>query len=155
MSGFADIYVIKKTRLKKFGIEFLDHFLPQRKESSDEYLFPQYTDKVETEFQNAESLMDYLEKYPNSEYGIYWRNLDSDNLNRYGMLFYTPDSYMIFGISRYPLDFNNKSNEEECLAEMKNFLETDEGYITYECPPENTYSEFVHLINQYNQSKNL
>lgn len=153
MSGFADIYVIKKTRSKKCGIEFLNYFLPKREETTDEYLFPQYADEAETEFQNAEFLMDYLEQHPNSEYGIYWRNLDSDNINQCGMLFYTSDSYMIFGISRHPIDFNDKSNEEECLAEMKNFLKTDEGYITYECPPENTYCEFAHLVNQYNQSE--
>jgi hypothetical protein len=40
MSGFADIYVIKKNRSKKLAIQFLDYFLPQREESSNEYLFP-------------------------------------------------------------------------------------------------------------------
>lgn len=62
MPSFADIYVIKKTRSKKLGIEFLNLFLPQREETTDEYLFPQYANEPETEFHNADLLMGYLEK---------------------------------------------------------------------------------------------
>ncbi len=150
MSGFADIYVIKKTRSKNLGVEFLERFLPHREESSDEYFYPQYADKKEIEFQNVELLMDFLENTPNAEYAVYWRNLDSNNINRHGMLFYTRDSYMIFGISRSPKDFSDTKVEEKCLTEMKNFLKTDEGYFTYEFPPEITHSEFVQLVNEYN-----
>lgn len=69
------------------------------------------------------------------------------------MIFYTPDSYMIFGISRCPIAYYDTTNEEEYLDEMKTFADTDDGYITYECPPEDTFLEFANLVKQYNQSK--
>ena len=149
----ADIYVIKKTRSKETVFQFLNYFLPLRAESSDWYQVPQYADAAEIIFQNAESLMDYLEKTPDSEHSMYWRNLDSNDLNRHGMIFYTSDSYIIFGISRDNFGVKKTTNEEKCLDEMKNFLQTDEGYITYESPPETTYPEFAFLVNQYEKSK--
>ena len=37
-------------------------------------------------------------------------------------------------------------NEEECLKQMTDFLGSREGYITYECPPQDTYGEFKKRI---------
>lgn len=53
MGYLADIYVIKKTRSKKLADDFLNHFLPNRKESADEYFIPEYSDKPTYEFDNA------------------------------------------------------------------------------------------------------
>lgn len=38
------------------------------------------------------------------------------------------------------------NNEDKCLIEMKQFLKSDLGYITYECPPEDTYEDFVKVV---------
>lgn len=138
MGFFADIYVIKKSRSKKLGEDFLNHFLPNREESAFEYEIPQYSDDPKILFNKAYDLMEYLEKNISDNHTIYWRNLDSNNTNRHGMIFYTTDGYMIFGIS---VDVDPE-NEAECLSEMKDFLQSDGGYITYECPPETTFEEF-------------
>lgn len=142
MGFFADIYVIKKSRSKKLGEDFLNHFLPNREESASEYELPQYSDDPKILFNKAYDLMEYLEKNNNDNHTIYWRNLDSNNPNRHGMIFYTTDGYMIFGIS---VDADPE-NEAECLSEMKDFLKSDRGYITYECPPETTFEEFEKKI---------
>lgn len=152
MGFYADIYVIKKTRSKELGEKFINHFVPKRAESADCYEIPMYRGKVEITFQKAKDLMVYLEENPTVEQSIYWRNLDKENLNRHGMIFYTPDSYMIFGISRNSKDMGtaeNTKDEDECLQEMKDFFETEEGYITYECPPKDTYLEFIEAVNHY------
>ena len=154
MGYYADIYVIKNSRSRQKGIDFLNHFIPNRKESADEYLIPQYADNPKYEFDNANDLMEYLEENPKIEQSIYWNNLDVGNLNRHAMIFYTSESNMIFGISRNNYGVENTQNEEVCLAEMKQFLETDKGYITYECPPETELDEFIKMVNVFNKRQN-
>ena len=61
MGQFADIYVAVKTRSKQQGINFLNHFLPNRVESADEYEFPQYSSNSEIEFDSVNDLMNHLE----------------------------------------------------------------------------------------------
>ena len=143
MSGYADIYVIKKTRSKEFALSFLDHFAPQRRESAENYLIPQYSNEPTYEFTNASALMTFLEPSESFSQSIYWSNLDTESPNRHVMLFYTEDGFLIFGISRHYKSADDTRSEEECLQLMTEFLETNEGYITYECPPENTHPEFI------------
>jgi len=139
----ADIYVIKKTRSKKEGIQFLDHFAPDREESCDEYTIPRFSMNPKLEFNKANDLMDYLEQNPNEGQSIYWKNCAERHPNKHAMLFYTSDSYMIFGISMNSFELSDSIYHEECLAEMKAFLKVEHGYITHECPPEDTYPEFI------------
>ncbi len=153
MGYLADIYVIQKFRSKVKAIEFLNHFLPLRTESTDEYLIPQYSDNPIKEFNNANDLMTFLESNSEHHQSIYWRNTDENNPNKHGMIFYTKDGNTIFGISRNAdMSGNlNTSNEDECLKEMKAFFNTDLGYINYENPPVETYDEFVKTVNKLNE----
>lgn len=150
MGQFADIYIALKTRSKQKGIDFLNHFLPQREESADGYEFPQYSNKSEIEFDSVDELMNQLETEKNSEYNLYWRNTDESNPNKHGMLFYTKDEAIIFGISRDADIFGhlNTKNEDECLILMKEYFQTKIGYITYEDTPTDTYNEFVEKVNE-------
>jgi len=148
MGQYADIYTAVKTRSKQTGIDFLNHFLPQRVESAEEYWLPQYSDKAEIDFQSVDTLMDYLAVKKGIAYGLYWRNTNELNPNKHGMLFYTQDEAMIFGLSR-DADINghlNTDNEDECLRLMKEYFQTDIGYITYEDTPVATYAQFVEML---------
>lgn len=149
MGCFADIYVIKKTRSRRLAIDFLDYFIPSRKESTDEYLIPEYSDNPIHEFDNADELMLFLESNENYSSGIYWRNTDEKNPNRYGMIFYNKDGTMIFGISRNAdMSENLKTeSEDQCSVEMKEYFDTNLGYIDYENPPANNHKEFVEIVN--------
>lgn len=150
MGYLADIYVIKKTRSKKLADDFLNHFLPNRKESADEYLIPEHSDNPTHEFDNADELMSFLEKNENYPNRIYWRNTDEKNLNKHGMIFYNEDRTMIFGISRNAdMSGNlNTENEDQCLNEMKKYFDTNLGYVHYENPPADSYKEFVEIVNK-------
>lgn len=150
MGYLADIYVIKESRSKQMGIDFLNYFIPFREQSADEYLIPQYSDVPILEFDNADDLMTYLESNPYHSQSIYWRNRDETNPNKHGMIFYTEDGNMIFGISRNAdmSDSLNTENEEECLREMKEYFNTEMGYIHYENPPVNTLIEFIEIVNK-------
>ena len=149
MTHYADIYVIKQTRTKAEGLAFLNHFLSERVESSKVYEVPQYGERTEYEFCKAEDLMDYLEKNQTEPHAIYWRNTDQERPNHTGMLFYTKDGHMIFGISRPSAGIDNLHAETECLAEMMLFLETEAGYFTYECPPETSFPEFMAVVRNF------
>lgn len=150
MGYLADIYLIQKSRSKSKGIDFLDAFLPSREESSDEYLIPQYSDTPIEAFDNADDLMTYLESNPEYSQSIYWRNTDENNPNKHGMIFYTEDGNMIFGISRISdmSEESNTDNEDACLQEMKEFFNSEIGYIHYESPPVNSYVEFIEIVNR-------
>ena len=159
MGYLADVYVIKKTRSKDLADDFLNHFLPDREETADEYFIPQYSYNPIQEFDNANDLMLYLELNKNYSNGIYWRNTDEESLNKHGMIFYNEDGTMIFGISRNAdMSGNlNTDNENECLTEMKKYLDTSLGYIRYETPPTNSYSyiEFVKIVEELEKQPNL
>ncbi len=61
MAYLADIYIIKKTRSKKIGLDFINHFIPEREESADCYEFPRFAENTIFVFDKAEDLMTYLE----------------------------------------------------------------------------------------------
>lgn len=150
MGQYADIYVAVKTRSKQHATDFLNHFLPDRKESADEYEFPQYSKVTDKEFETVDELMTYLEGNVNSEYNVYWRGTDISNPNKHGMLFYTKDEALIFGISR-DADIEghlNTENEDECLVLMKEHFQTKVGYITYDDTPFKTFEKFVNEVKK-------
>lgn len=64
------------------------------------------------------------------------------------MIFYTFDAYIIFGISINTFEINIRQNEQNCLDEMKQFLKSNIGYITHECPPEDTYINFLKEVKR-------
>jgi hypothetical protein len=148
MGYYADIYVAKETRSKKEALAFLNHFVPERVESADEYEFPQYTSITSRKFENVVELMDHLEKNSNEEYNLYWRSIDQNNLNRHAMLFYTKDGAIIFGISRDADSTGqlNTENEDSCLDELMQYFSTDIGYITYEQTPADSFAEFKKVV---------
>lgn len=150
MGFLADIYVIKKTRSKKLVNDFLDHFLPNRKEIADEYFIPEYSTNPTHEFHNADELMSFLEINVNYSNRIYWINIDEKNPNKHGMIFYNKDGTIVFGISRNADDSGNLNteNENQCLSEMKNYFNTNLGYIDYENPPAESYNRFIELIEK-------
>lgn len=147
MGYFADIYDIKKTRSRRLANEFINYFLPNNEERTKCYELPQFGKETILKFSNVNKLIDYLEINPNETYQIYWKNLDDKNPNCFGMLFYTSDGCIIFGISRDTFIKYKMNNEDYCLEQMKNFLGSDKGYICYENMPEMTYKEFVTTIN--------
>lgn len=146
MTMYADIYLIKKSRSFDLAIDFLNHFVPNRKESSDEYTIPQYDDKPKFEFDSVKEIMLFLEKNIFYYQGIYWQNIEDSNLNKHAMIFYLEDGYTVFGISIEAKENGEKKNEEKCLQEMVNFFNSKEAYITYEDLPGTSYLDFKKKI---------
>ena len=111
MGYCADIYVINQTRSRIKALQFLDHFIADRSVHGSVFTIPLLSKYPEFQFNDVNELMIHLESQENLDYSIYWSNLDKMSPILFGMIFYTLDSHMIFGISR--LTGGKDSNEIE------------------------------------------
>jgi hypothetical protein len=140
--GFADCYVLVKSRSKQLADEFLAHFLPHHRELADEYEMPQYSDKPEQVFRTAGEALSYLEEHPNQGHALYWENQGCGEA-RFGMIFPTSDGHMIYGLACQGED---EQIANTILEALKQFFNTDTGYITFEEPPPGTTQEFMDKV---------
>ena len=143
MPEYADIYVLGGKRSPDAIIGFLDHFLPSRRESADEYEVPQYSDAPYTVFKTADELIAYCCQNPKEPHTIYWR---SDAEDEHAEVFFLKDGGLIFGFSTPADDY---SKVDAVSNELGRFFDTDEIIVTYEdLPPESTldfHSFFANL----------
>ena len=140
----ADCYLLSTNRTKSLILGFLDKFIPNREESADEYEVPQYAENPQLLFSTELELIDFLAEKKHEPHTIYWRSLDKSEI-RNVMCFFTNDGNVIFGIStetKYP----NTEIEENVFTQMKDYLLSSEGYITYEEPAPNNTEEFKIII---------
>lgn len=134
---FADCYVLTSQRKEEFILDFLNHFITNRKEQANEYEIPQWGNETTHRFQSVEHLIRYLVENNTQEYSIYWSNTKNEKLKG-GQVFFTNDGYLIVGL--YCLtEVDNSELEDTLLKELFQFCSTDVGYITYEdIPPMNS-----------------
>lgn len=153
MPQYADLYFLIESRDKRKVCAFLDTYLPEREETADDYVVNNGDESLVLTDLNA--LMDYLEQNTNVDQVIYWRNLDALNIHRYGMVFYTDDGYMIFGISmegRLP----NDGHVEDEFTQLKANLKIAIGCITIEeSPPVNSVEFRSFCENRHIPGKGL
>jgi hypothetical protein len=143
MPEYADIYVISERRTQSSINDFLNHFLPLREESADEYEVPQYSSNPELIFQEARELISYCEENKAEVHGIYWRALE-ERKPEHAMVFFLSDGYVIYGLSTDAVD---EVYVGLLLDELKQFFDTELGYIAHEmCPSAESYIEFKQQI---------
>lgn len=97
-----------------------------------------------------DDLLQFLENQIDTEYNLYFRNLDDSNPNKYTMLFYTSDNALIFGLSWYinPSDSDDTTNEGDELEELTKFFDSKLGYITFESTPQETFKDFELYVRE-------
>lgn len=145
---YADCYVLTDKRNKETITDFLEEFIPHRKETADEYQIPQFSYNPKIVFVKAQELIDYAIANKEIEQSIYWNNTNENDKLRSAMCFFTKDGYLILGISCITTN-PNTSIEDYYLAKLKKYLQTDIGYIDYENPPANNKDEFIHLAKNF------
>lgn len=150
MGYYADCYVLTNNRTKRFVDEFLDSFMPNRKEQADTYEIPQYSQEADEEFDSADNLIRYLELNVNTPHSIYWENLDNAE-PRFANCFFTDDNNLIVGLG---CSANDKT-EDELLLKLMNFCGTTDGYITYEQPAPSNSSAFLENVRRTNAQQKL
>lgn len=145
-----DIYVLKRTRAKKQILEFLDSFLPERQFSGFTYDISTHQAAV---FQAAgvDGILRFFAENSELEQNLYWRNQDNESLIRHGMIFFIPEGYTIFGLSlALQTDYGNQTEAQACLEQMKTRLNSQSGYITFECLPELDPQFFLAIVHSFN-----
>jgi len=145
---FADCYVLCEHRNEKFIMEFLNFFLPEREESAGEYEYPQYDSQTGQYFENVEKLITFLTINTKSDYSIYWRNKNKDNLKG-AMLFFTENGKLIIGLYCDTLRDDSRI-EDHYLIRLKEFSKSKFGYITYEQIPEIDTDKFIQIAEGSN-----
>ncbi|MBE9553168.1 MAG: hypothetical protein IMF05_06885 [Proteobacteria bacterium] len=134
MGGFYDVYVLSGDRSKATVVQFFDRFLPERKETADDYPVPRYSDSPEICLDTADELLTYLEHHPDEPHSIYWASQASGD-PYHAMLFATTDGHAVYGLSVV-------RNEREYLASLMAFLNSANGYIDFEYPPPDSAPKF-------------
>ena len=139
MPEYADIYVLGSERTEQAIGDFLDHFLPSRIESADEYEIPQYSESPDVVYTKASDLIRHCCKNRNEVHTIYWR---SDAQPEHVMIFFLRDGALIYGIST-PADVHQQV--DRVAADLGVFLDTEKVIVSYEdLPPESSEGFHAH-----------
>jgi len=146
MPDYSDIYVISSLRDPQTVNKFLNHFLPKRRESADEYEVPQYSETPSIIYKKANDLIEYCACNKSEEHSIYWMAMGGGK-PEHGMVFYLQDSNVIYGLST---DASDQDYAKQLLNEMKVFFDSDFGYIGHEAAPDaSSLMEFKEQINAH------
>lgn len=143
MGYYADCYVLTNNRTKKFVDEFLNTFIPNRKEQTNAYEIPQYSKETDEQFDSADKLIQHLELSINTPYTIYWENLDN-NEPHFANCFFTNDNNLIVGLA---CNANDKT-ERELLLKLMEHCGSRDGYIAYEQPPPCNTDNFMEIVRR-------
>lgn len=137
---FDDCYVLTDRRTESFSHEFLDHFVPEGRETADEYEVPQYADNPVENFKTAREAVKFLVENGSVKHSLYWANPVKLEL-RGAEIFYTDDGHVIMRLY-CETKFPDTDIEDKYFKEIKEFCESEEGYITYEDTPPHNSEEF-------------
>lgn len=140
MPEYADIYALSSKRTEQAITEFLDQFLPERVDSSDEYEIPQFSSSPTIVYTKASELIRHCCDNPTEVHAIYWR---SENQPEHAMVFFHEDGGLILGVST-PADDHHRV--DLIAHDLGRFLKTEKVIVTYEgLPPESTV-EFLSIL---------
>lgn len=134
MPEYSDIYVISERRDESTIDAFLNHFLPKREESADEYEYPQYAHNSEIVFERVSEVIAKCIEDSTAEYNIYWRATENAK-PEHAMVFFLSDGNVIYGLST---DASNQPYAKRLLRELKDMLGSPLGYIGHEASPDAT-----------------
>ena len=140
--GFADIYVLSEYRSQKLIDEFLEEFVPRRKESSDEYYVPYLADNPNQIFYSYSDLIAHCILHPKETNAIYFSNEKNEDPQS-AMIFFTDDGKTILGLS-----IEKEQYEVHFLDRLKDFCRSKNGYITYEDIPPLNSNDFLKKIKE-------
>ena len=143
---FADCFVLTNKRTEAFVEEFLNRFVPKRRESEDEYEVPQYEKNPVESIKSVKEKVKFLVENKSIKHSLYWENPIKSELKG-AELFFTDDGHIILGIY-CETKFPNTEIEDKIFKEIKAFCKSNEGYIAYEDSPPHNSVEFRKIIEK-------
>jgi hypothetical protein len=136
MPPYSDVYVLAQERSVTAAERFLDAFAPDREQSAEDYVFPQYGEQPLVVVKSAAEAIRYCEAHPAEAQSLNFRNLGAGPAH--AMLFFTRDGGLILGLSVV-------EREDNWFTRLKQHVGSEVGYITFESPPAATVAEFREL----------
>jgi len=170
---FSDCYVLVNTRDKKVVLQFLNHFLSEIIELSDKYEIPQYSKNHDQKLISMYELLEFLENKNDEPYYISWKGLLLKDFpfktvqvcpeeiksikqiveNHFlCMATYTNDGKMILGISCPTMEPDTRI-EDYYFSKLKEFANSEIGYITYEQPATNNSAKFTEIAEKWSKDR--
>lgn len=142
----VDIYVLAKNRSAETARDFLERYLPERNYNDGKYEFYSYegNEEVEFKFDSENEMLELIEKKETLTLNCPFYPINQNELLRMIQLYYLSDGGMICCININ----QNDEKENELLNELKLFLGSKYGMISYHIPPPNTKTEFINTVNQ-------
>ena len=143
---YADCFVLSKERNYNFILNFLNYFVPHRKEIANEYEIPQYSEIPKKKFRSADETIKFLIENKKVKYTIYFENLENAELKGVE-LFFTDDEFLVYGIycnTKFP----NTEIENRYFDELKKFCNSNQGYITYEEGSPHNSQKFIENVKK-------
>ncbi|MCL9807665.1 hypothetical protein NAT51_19235 [Flavobacterium amniphilum] len=147
MPQYIESYYLVNNRESKLILNFIGNHTIVKKETTDEYPVPQYSNFTERTFTSDKELLIFLEENQNYEYDIYWQNENEESIIRQFSVHFTDDGKMIIGVAIEGNELNSK-NSVELFNEIKNYLSSSIACITSEEPPPNNSIEFANFCNE-------
>lgn len=138
MPPYVDCYVYVESRAPERVREFLDAFLPQRRELATYYEVPYQGEEVDLTFQSATDLLEYLRDNPEQRHAVYWASLSEGGI-RQAIVAPTDDGGTVFGLS---CEEGDAVSEREMVARVTNFFGVAACAIDIELPPPASLEEF-------------
>lgn len=137
----ADIYVLAKDRSAQTAQRFLNEYLPKRRFSHDQYECYPWDGQEETDvlLETEYALLEYMEQQDNLAVNLAFYPLSRPVFLRVALLYYLNDGGMICCLNVY----QDHREEAVLLNDLKHFLDSDFGFITYHAPPPNSIEDFI------------
>lgn len=133
----ADIYVLANNKSSATALAFLDAYLPDRKPFNS--IYEAWNEEQDFVFETEIAFLDFLATTDNFVFNPAFYPNTKDSIYRNVHLYYNKDNSLICGINLY----QDNLEEDALLDNLKTFLSSDHGYISYHLPPCRSKLEFI------------
>ena len=141
----ADVYVLANDRSVQIARDFLEKYLPERRFDSDRYEIYFYEGDKELNFlfSTEMEMLHFFECHRDIAFCCSFSPLKKTECIRKGFLYYLKDGGMICCMNIYQDD----KKEDYLLEDLKNFLDSKYGLISYHIPLPNTKLDFFNKVS--------
>jgi hypothetical protein len=126
----SDCYVLAPRRSAEIAVQFLEHFMPERRPLFDP------ADPHEVlglpKDSTDEEILSFLESNPTCAYSMYWSNR-RDGAPYHAIVSFTHDGCLILGLS--PSYDDEEALALDALMQLEKFSASSLGYVSVEEPP--------------------
>jgi len=142
----ADVYVLAENRSAETARKFLDKYLSERNFNDGVYEFYSYEgdEELEFKFDTENEMLEFLESNTTLTLNCPFYPNNKNEFLRSVQLYYLKDGGMISC-----LNINqNDEKEDQLLNELRSFMSSEYGMVSYHIPPPNTKIDFINTVNQ-------